>query len=163
MELFVSTVAFFIIKSNMVYNGSRSASAVLLYEVNVIPKFNFPAIFLERIIRSDLPVNLRALARRAEKIYLDSQRCNSRTLPIGGSKSSASQLNLHSAAVQTDAISSSKFKEVPPTFGVNTVIPSPPSESNSKWGVYGNVCRLDRPCVVDEIHLRRFDGRLVIY
>ncbi|GJN22726.1 hypothetical protein PR202_gb10321 [Eleusine coracana subsp. coracana] len=151
----------FIIKSNMGYDGSRSASAVLLYEVNVIPKFNFPAIFLERIISSDLPVNLRALAGRAEKIYLESQRCNSRKLPIGGSKSSSasSQLNFQSTSVQTDA-TFSKFKEAPPTFGVSNVLASPSSESNSKWGVYGNVCRLDKPCVVDEIHLRRFDGRL---
>ncbi|KAK3145542.1 hypothetical protein QOZ80_3BG0254230 [Eleusine coracana subsp. coracana] len=141
--------------------GPRSASAVLLYEVNVIPKFNFPAIFLERIISSDLPVNLRALAGRAEKIYLESQRCNSRKLPIGGSKSSSasSQLNFQSTSVQTDA-TFSKFKEAPPTFGVSNVLASPSSESNSKWGVYGNVCRLDKPCVVDEIHLRRFDGRL---
>jgi hypothetical protein len=155
---------FFVIKSNMVYNGSRSASAVLQYEVNVIPKFNFPAIFLERIIRSDLPVNLRALALRAEKIYLDRQRCSSRKLPIGDTKSSStsSNPNFHSTTVQTDAISSSKFKDALPTFGISSVLASPPSESNSKWGVYGNVCRLDRPCLVDEIHLRRFDGVLVI-
>ncbi|TVU44015.1 hypothetical protein EJB05_03439 [Eragrostis curvula] len=141
--------------------GPRSASAVLAYEVNVIPKFNFPAIFLERIIRSDLPVNLGALARRAEKIYLDKQRCSSRKFAVGDSKSSStSQLNFHSTTFETDAISSSKFKEAPPTSGVSSVLASPSSELNSRWGVYGNVCRLDRPCVVDEIHLRRFDGQL---
>ena len=140
----------------------RSSSAVLLYEVNVIPRFNFPAIFLERIIRSDLPVNLRALASRAEKIYLENQRCGSRKFSAMDSKpsSTSSQLKFHSTAIET---TSSKFKEAPPTAGVSSVLPSPSSELISKWGVYGNACRIDRPCVVDEIHLRRFDGLLVIY
>lgn len=35
------------------------------------------------------------------------------------------------------------------------------SESNCNWGVFGKVCKLDRPCIVDEVHLRRFDGLLV--
>jgi hypothetical protein len=35
------------------------------------------------------------------------------------------------------------------------------SLSGKKWGIYGNACRIDKPCVVDEIHLRRFDGLLV--
>ncbi|WVZ61188.1 hypothetical protein U9M48_011100 [Paspalum notatum var. saurae] len=139
--------------------GPRSSSAILLYEVNVIPRFHFPAIFLERIIRSDLPVNLRALACRAEMIYLENQRSGSRKFSIMDSKpsSTSSQLNFHNTTVET---SSSKFKEAPPTPGVSSVLPSPASELNSKWGVYGNVCRIDRPCVVDEIHLRRFDGML---
>ena len=143
--------------------ASRSSSAVLLYEVNVIPRFNFPAIFLEKIIRSDLPVNLGALACRAEKIYLENQSCGSRKFSVEDLKpsSTSSQLDkFHSTTVDT---SSSKFEEAPPTSGVSSVLPSPASELSSKWGVYGNVCRIDRPCVVDEIHLRRFDGMLVIY
>ncbi|XP_039158103.1 uncharacterized protein LOC104418018 isoform X2 [Eucalyptus grandis] len=32
--------------------------------------------------------------------------------------------------------------------------------SSSNWGVFGKVCKLDRPCVVDEVHLRRLDGLL---
>ncbi|XP_039830189.1 uncharacterized protein LOC120691231 [Panicum virgatum] len=139
-------------------SGPRSSSAILLYEVNVIPRFNFPAIFLERIIRSDLPVNLRALASRAEKIYLENQRCGSRKISAVDSKtSSTSQLKFHSTAIET---TSSKFKEAPPTSGVSSVLPSPSSELISKWGVYGTASRIDRPCVVDEIHLRRFDGLL---
>ena len=128
----------------------------------MIPRFNFPAIFLERIIRSDLPVNLRALASRAEKIYLENQRCGSRKFSAMDSKpsSTSSQLKFHSTAIET---TSSKFKEAPPTAGVSSVLPSPSSELISKWGVYGTACRIDRPCVVDEIHLRRFDGLLVIY
>ncbi|CAN6286241.1 unnamed protein product [Urochloa humidicola] len=139
-------------------SGPRSSSAILMYEVNVIPRFNFPAIFLERIIRSDLPVNLRALACRAEKIYLDNQRDGSRKFSAVDLKpsSTSSQFKFHSTTVET---TSSKFKEAPHT-GVNGVLPSPSSELISKWGVYGNACRIDRPCVVDEIHLRRFDGLL---
>jgi hypothetical protein len=129
----------------------------LLYEVNVIPRFNFPAIFLERIIRSDLPINLRALACRAEKIYLENQQCGLRKFSTGDSKPSSTSSQL--TAMETI---SSKFKEAPPTSGVSGVLPSPSSELISKWGVYGNACRIDRPCVVDEIHLRRFDGLLVI-
>nr|CAB3497540.1 unnamed protein product [Digitaria exilis] len=140
-------------------SGPRSSSAILFYEVNVIPRFNFPAIFLERIIRSDLPVNLRALACRAEKIYLENQSSGSGKISDVDSKlsSSSSQLKLHSTAIETI---SSKFKEAPPTTGARSVLPSPSSELISKWGVYGNACRIDRPCVVDEIHLRRFDGLL---
>ncbi|KAL6638229.1 hypothetical protein ACP70R_025801 [Stipagrostis hirtigluma subsp. patula] len=142
-------------------SGPRSSSAVLLYEVNVIPRFNFPAIFLERIIRSDLPVNLRALACRAEKIYLENQRSSSRKYAAATSESStSSQLNFHGTTVDTDAISSRKFKEAAPTPVVSSGLASPSFELKSNWGVYGNACRLDRPCIVDEIHLRRFDGLL---
>ena len=141
----------------------RSSSAVLLYEVNVIPRFNFPAIFLEKIIRSDLPVNLGALACRAEKIYLENQSCGSRKFSVEDLKPSSTSSQLDNFRSRTVDTSSSKFKEAPPTSGVNSVLPSPASELISKWGVYGNVCRIDRPCVVDEIHLRRFDGMLVIY
>jgi hypothetical protein len=70
-------------------------------------------------------------------------------------------LNFRSPVVENDDISSSKFKEAPSPTGFGGVLAPPPPELNGKWGVYGSVCRLDRPCVVDEIHLRRFDGLLV--
>ncbi|VAH97278.1 unnamed protein product [Triticum turgidum subsp. durum] len=136
--------------------GPRSASAILLYEVNVIPRFNFPAIFLERIITSDLPVNLTALAFRSEKMYLENHKFG----PTKFTGAESKPLNLRSATVENDVISSSKFKEAPASSGFGGVLASPPPEVNGKWGVYGSVCRLDRPCVVDEIHLRRFDGLL---
>nr|BAJ93672.1 predicted protein [Hordeum vulgare subsp. vulgare] len=136
--------------------GPRSASAILLYEVNVIPRFNFPAIFLERIIRSDLPVNLTALAFRSEKMYLENHKFG----PTKFTGAESKPLNLRSATIENDVISSSKFKEAPASSGFGGVLASPPPELNGKWGVYGSVCRLDRPCVVDEIHLRRFDGLL---
>lgn len=46
--------------------GPRPRTTILYYEVNVKPRFNFPAIFVERIIRTDLPLNLLAVAARAE-------------------------------------------------------------------------------------------------
>lgn len=51
-----------------------------------------------------------------------------------------------------------KEKYVKATFG-----PLSPStgELNSNWGIFGKSCPLDRPCMVDEVHLRRFDGLLV--
>ncbi|XP_051177158.1 uncharacterized protein [Lolium perenne] len=139
-----------------VRSGPRSASAILLYEVNVIPRFNFPAIFLERIISSDLPVNLTALAFRSEKMYLENHKFG----PTKFTGAESKPLNFRSPVVENDDISSSKFKEAPSPTGFGGVLAPPPPELNGKWGVYGSVCRLDRPCVVDEIHLRRFDGLL---
>ncbi|XAR73149.1 hypothetical protein NMG60_11007018 [Bertholletia excelsa] len=113
--------------------GKRSTTTILSYEVNVIPRFNFPAIFLERIIRSDLPVNLQALACRAERDFQ------------GNKNTSVKEDNLD----LKDGYASSPFGHW-----------SPSSDLNTKWGVFGQVCQLDRPCMVDEIHLRRFDGLL---
>uniref|UniRef100_A0A0E0GW55 Coenzyme Q-binding protein COQ10 START domain-containing protein n=1 Tax=Oryza nivara TaxID=4536 RepID=A0A0E0GW55_ORYNI len=81
-------------------SGPRSSSAILLYEVNVIPRFNFPAIFLERIIRSDLPVNLGALACRAENIYLGNQRHGTAKFSGAGSRFH----NFRNATTENDAI-----------------------------------------------------------
>ncbi|KAK6938007.1 Coenzyme Q-binding protein COQ10, START domain [Dillenia turbinata] len=110
----------------------RSCMTILSYQVNVIPRFNFPAIFLERIIRSDPPVNLQALVNRAEKSFEGSQNVD-----LDG-------------AIGKKA----KLKDEAP-------LPRPSSELNSKWGVFGNVCRLDRPCMVAEVHLWRLDGLLL--
>ncbi|KAK5802139.1 uncharacterized protein LOC108454377 [Gossypium arboreum] len=133
-----------------VKSGTRSGTTILSYEVNVIPRFNFPAIFLERIIRSDLPVNLRALACQAEKNFHGNQKMLiakdliRKSLPV-----------LSSPGIDSNAALLGKDK--PPS--VTGPLPSS-SELNSSWGVFGKVCRIDRPCVVDEVHLRRFDGLL---
>ncbi|KNA22884.1 hypothetical protein SOVF_030170 [Spinacia oleracea] len=128
----------------------RSSTTTLSYEVNVIPKFNFPAIFLERIIRTDLPVNLRALASRAESIFAGNQK-----IPISiNSKTETSVIS------GTTSLSGTlKEKETPSSSSLGP-LPQAPSELNSTWGIYGKVCRIDRPCLVDEVHLRRFDGLL---
>jgi hypothetical protein len=139
------------------------SSTTLSYEVNVIPRFNFPAIFLERIIRSDLPVNLQALACRAERnfegVWKIALKGNSSTRTSMGVVSSLYK-NLDGGLCEMDKLSLGEFKE---KFAGSNLGPLPQSscELNSNWGVFGKVCRLDRACMVDEVHLRRFDGLLV--
>ncbi|KAM6563275.1 hypothetical protein CsatB_023273 [Cannabis sativa] len=142
--------------------GTRSSTAILSYEVNVIPRFNFPAIFLERIIRSDLPVNLRALACKAEKSFGGNQNMalteNSFT-QSSTSVSSSLKLNVDNLLNGKDNISSAELKEGFLTSNVGPLTPSF-SDSNSKLGILGKACSLDRHGLVDEVHLRRFDGLL---
>ncbi|XP_057438353.1 uncharacterized protein LOC130730376 isoform X2 [Lotus japonicus] len=143
------------------WNLDRSSSTILSYEVNVIPRFNFLAIFLERIIRSDLPVNLRALAYRVERNIIGNQR-----LPL-------QENNLHKTFMPNTSLVEKingtlcGSDKLPPgenkeglASPISGSLPTSSSEVNSNWGVFGKVCRLDRPCVVDEVHLRRFDGLL---
>lgn len=138
----------------------RSSSTMLSYEVSVIPRFSFPAIFLERIIGCDLPVNLQALAHRAEKSYEDTFK----TSFLGSSLARSSLAILPSPAINInetleDNLSFGEFME---SFASSNVGSLPPStEPKKKWGLFGRICRLDRPCMVDEVHLRRFDGLLV--
>ncbi|KAF5189335.1 Start-like domain-containing protein [Thalictrum thalictroides] len=130
--------------------GKRSSTTTLSYEVSVIPRFNFPAIFLERIIRSDLPVNLKALARRAEK----NSELNHKILILGRTLVAAPRPADTSSYLQSTDVLSGQDKLL------SRVSPSSPSEFNSKWGVFGKVCNLDKPCIVDEVHFRRYDGLL---
>ncbi|XP_043720591.1 uncharacterized protein LOC122668093 isoform X2 [Telopea speciosissima] len=143
-------------------SGKRSSTTILSYEVNVIPRFNFPAIFLERIIRSDLPVNLQALARRAER----NSEGNQKALITGSTSGATSKAALPSAGtvysgalIEKDKLFPSELKE---NYSNSNFGPVPhfPSELNNNWGVFGKFCRLDRPRMVDEVHLRRFDGLL---
>ncbi|KAK9292247.1 hypothetical protein L1049_020211 [Liquidambar formosana] len=141
-------------------SGKRS-STTLSYEVNVIPRFNFPAIFLERIIRSDLPVNLQALACRAERSFLGNQKILIPENSFGTTSMAVLKspgIDMDGALCEKDKLSSGEFTEnYVSSFG--PLLPSS-NELNSKWGVFGKVCKLDRPCMVDEVHLRRFDGLL---
>ncbi|KAJ8548280.1 hypothetical protein K7X08_030749 [Anisodus acutangulus] len=136
--------------------GTRSSTAILSYEVSVIPRFNFPAIFLERIIRSDLPVNLQALSCRAENSYQGDQ-----SVPVTCADTKAEPgSSLIDSVISHENISSSenlKDKFVKATFG--PLAPAT-SDATKNWGIFGKACRLDKPCVVDEVHLRRFDGLL---
>jgi hypothetical protein len=123
----------------------------------VIPRFNFPAIFLERIIRSDLPVNLRALAYRVERNVLGNQKLplpevdlHKTSLVINGS----SVKKINGSLRESDKLAPGEDKEGLPTSS---------GELTCNWGIFGKVCSLDKPCVVDEVHLRRFDGLLVTY
>ncbi|KAK4786425.1 hypothetical protein SAY86_003114 [Trapa natans] len=138
--------------------GTRSSTTWLAYEVSVIPRFTFPAIFLERIIGSDLPVNLQALAFRAErnfegtlklKMMVNSPRRNS----SGGV-----------ASIATDLPGSPlNDKKLLPKDTTKDGVLGPSGalvEANTNWGVFGKACRLDKRCQVDEVHLRRLDGLL---
>ncbi|MQL72755.1 hypothetical protein Taro_005084 [Colocasia esculenta] len=132
-----------------VKSGLRSSTTILSYEVNVIPRFNFPAIFIERIIRSDLPVNLQALAWRAEKFYQGNQN-----ILLSGSTTSSKDVFWTGSPFPSGA------KETSCGSSFSTLITSPSSDFASNWGVFGKFCSLDRPCIVDEVHLRKFDGLL---
>ncbi|WOL12300.1 hypothetical protein Cni_G21066 [Canna indica] len=138
----------------------RSSMATLSYEVTVLPRFNFPAIFLERIIRSDLPVNLRALACRAERIFEENQKT---VMSMNGMAATlrtlySSSMGRLNSTSKTETLSNKLKEDDAKPFGATHSSPS--TELNTKWGAYGNTCRLDRQCMVDEIHLRRFDGLL---
>ncbi|XP_061354675.1 uncharacterized protein LOC133299256 [Gastrolobium bilobum] len=145
-----------------VKSGTRSSTAILSYEVNVIPRLNFPAIFLERIIRSDLPVNLRALAYRAERIFAGNHK-----LPLPENHLYKTSVAINGLPVKIINGSLCESDKLPPAESKNEFassvsgsMPTSSSEVSSNWGVFGKVCRLDRRCMVDEVHLRRFDGLL---
>ncbi|KAJ3683469.1 hypothetical protein LUZ60_013696 [Juncus effusus] len=122
--------------------GKSAGTAKLSYQVNVTPRFNFPAIFLERIIRSDLPTNLKALAFQAEQKY--------HKVKVNSTDLEASVVSDH---LKEDLSSVDKL--------AGTDLKADDKMSGKQWGVYGNSCRVDGPgCVVDEIHFRRFDGLL---
>lgn len=133
----------------------RSPTTTLGYELNVIPRFNFPLIFLEKIIKSDLPVNLHALACRSE--------CNFEgpldPLPLQSLHLESEETNVVTTLNNKDASRDIKENIVKAAFG-----PLSPStgELNTTWGIFGKSCSLDRPRMVDEVHLRRFDGLLVM-
>ncbi|KAK1426441.1 hypothetical protein QVD17_15113 [Tagetes erecta] len=126
-----------------VKSGRRSSTAILSYEVNVIPNFNLPAIFMERIIRSDLPVNLQAIARRSERNFQGNENTSTEVY--------SARPTIASTTIDID---STIDKNIPTVASKHTV------EVNNNWGVFGKTCQIDSPCKVDEIHLRRFDGLL---
>ena len=129
---------------------------------------------MERIIRSDLPVNLRALAFRAEKNFMGYQK-----LPVSENQlhktymaingSSVKKINgtlcesvekINGSLCQSDKLPPAENKKEIATSVSSSILTSS-SEMRSNWGVFGKFCRLDRPRMVDEVHLRRFDGLLV--
>ncbi|XP_057971362.1 uncharacterized protein LOC131160063 [Malania oleifera] len=143
-------------------SGKRSTTTNLSYEVNVIPRFNFPTIFLERIIRSDLPVNLQALSSRAEIIFeqnykMPSTKCFLSTTSAAVHVSSG--VNLDGNVCEKDKLSLGKFKKDNASSSIGPLHPSA-TELSTHWGIFGKFCKLDRHCMVDEVHLRRFDGLL---
>uniref|UniRef100_M1AVS4 Coenzyme Q-binding protein COQ10 START domain-containing protein n=1 Tax=Solanum tuberosum TaxID=4113 RepID=M1AVS4_SOLTU len=110
--------------------GTRSSTAILSYEVSVIPRFNFPAIFLERIFRSDLPVNRQALSCRAENNY---QGYQSVTKEEPGSYLISTKTDIDHVISHENKSSGEhlKVKFVKATFGRST-----PVTSNENGGVH---------------------------
>ncbi|KAL4561349.1 hypothetical protein LXL04_033514 [Taraxacum kok-saghyz] len=131
--------------------GKRSSNAILSYEVNVIPNFNLPAIFMERIIRSDLPVNLQALARRSERNFKGNENITTKV------HSGSTTIDIDSKVDKNTPSVDMKENESSSGF---SPLAKPPAEINNNWGVFGKTCDIHSPCKVDEIHLRRFDGLL---
>ena len=108
-------------------------------------------------------MNLQALACRAESSIQGNQEIEfPKNSLVRRSKVVESPVHTNPDGVlsEPDNLSPGEFKE---GLAVSNFGPVTPSSSgfNSKWGVYGKVCRLDRHCMVDEVHLRRFDGLLV--
>lgn len=159
----------------------RPGTTMLFYEVSVTPKLFFPAPFVERIIRADLPVNLSALAQRAESDPSDWQR--SLALPKPKLKPTPSPirsfLNKLSSPnfVQRFPVESIKtalqFPSLIERIGVDAVqrslLNSKEDETSTwnsrepRWGASSRACTMERPCSVDEVHLRRLDDLLVIF
>ncbi|XP_059067601.1 uncharacterized protein LOC131029727 [Cryptomeria japonica] len=126
--------------------NEQPRTTTLYYEVNVIPRFNFPAIFVERVIRKDLPLNLQSVAARAEaKSKALSKEVKSLCHEIDHT--------LESAEVQENQ--SISTLENLCRISINDL-----ANAWNNWVTSGQTCSLDRPCVVDEVHLRRLDDLL---
>ncbi|RWW43884.1 hypothetical protein BHE74_00050414 [Ensete ventricosum] len=131
---------------------------------SVLTDYERLADFVPNLVyRSDLPVNLRAVACRAGRNFEENQKT---IMSMNGMSATfrtlyASSLGRFGSASEIETLPN-KFQEdhdKPP----GAMHSAPSTEVNAKWGVYGKACRLDNQCMVDEIHLRRFDGLLVIY
>ncbi|XP_024517251.1 uncharacterized protein LOC9663170 isoform X1 [Selaginella moellendorffii] len=131
--------------------GTRPGTTDLHYEVNVIPRLLLPGVFVEGIIKSDLPVNLRAIAERAEK--------NQRSVikyPADGGMSVAAPI--HSIVSKVTQSTDTK---------VTSFVQTDDRKYAQRWDNESvtkikRVCKSDKQCTVDEVHLRRLseeDGR----
>ncbi|KAJ6413661.1 hypothetical protein OIU84_006461 [Salix udensis] len=132
-----------------VKSGTRHGTTTLSYEVNVLPRFNFPAIFLERIIGSDLP----------KRDFEGNQKTGVTESETSMTASTSPGMVLDGAFREKDKLSTEDLKQSYPSSTFGPMLP-PSNDLNNNWGVLGKACRLDRRCMVDEVHLRRFDGLL---
>eukprot|EP00249_Psilotum_nudum_P020846 c27871_g1_i2 orf=79-2469(+) len=159
--------------------GPRPDLTVLHYEVNVIPRLFFPAAFVQRVIQSDLPVNLHALAERAERDSLSELNAS---VPQKEHQSIASfSSNVDITKIGSDASAvfaqNKQFIETSRQLNSNNNsqgnrVHTIPVKYMGKKGLgglcemgnytvkFGKACNLDRQCVADEIHFRRFDDLL---
>lgn len=109
----------------------------------MILRFNFPAIFLERLIRSDLPVNLQALAYRADRNFMGYHKL---PLPKNHLQRSSVAINGSFFKKTNGALSESDKKPIADNQreiarSVSDSFPSSSSEVSSNWGVFGKLCR----------------------
>lgn len=106
-------------------------------------------------------MNLQALACRAEKTFGENQNASVTESILGTTSMAMSPgKGIDGAISEKDKLSPGDLEDGYATSSFVRVSPSS-SELSSNWGVFGKVCNLDRPCIVDEVHLRRFDGLLV--
>jgi hypothetical protein len=69
-------------------------------------------------------------------------------------------VSLDGAFREKDKLTTGDLKESYPSSTFSPM-PPPSNDLNNSWGMLGKACRLERRCMVDEVHLRRFDGQLV--
>lgn len=107
-------------------------------------------------------MNLRALACRSEKNFVGDQKITmtESSLPTTSMAATSSLPKNINGSLSEKDYPLNEFKENIPGSNPGPLTPSS-TELNSNWGVFGKVCRLDKPFLVDEVHLRRFDGLLV--
>ncbi|KAL4561350.1 hypothetical protein LXL04_033515 [Taraxacum kok-saghyz] len=122
--------------------GKRSSNAILSYEINVIPNFNLTAIFMERIIRSDLPVNLLALARRSERNFKGNENITTKV------HSGSTTIDIDSKIDKNTPSVDMKENESSSSF---SPLAKPPAEINNNWGVF-DTCT---PYLMAETKIRR--------
>lgn len=113
------------------------------YEVNVMPRYNFPAIFLERIIGSDLPVNLQALACRAERDFEGDQKAGITESETSMTVPTSPSVSLDGAFREKDKLTTGDLKESYPSSTFSPM-PPPSNDLNNSWGMLGKACRLER-------------------
>ncbi|XP_022841802.1 uncharacterized protein LOC111365480 [Olea europaea var. sylvestris] len=118
-----------------VKSGKGFSTTTLSYEVNVIPRSESDFEGNQNILISQGSLSTSSL----DSLPLQSVKINGTT-----------PLNKHSAGEIEEKIVKATFGPLSP----------PTRELNNNWGIFGKSCQLDRPCLVDEVHLRRFDGLL---
>lgn len=102
------------------------------------------------------------MACQAEKIFHGNQKASIAKDLVRTSSPvlSSPGMDWDDALIGKEKTSTVEEKESYASSNLGPLLPSS-SEQNSNWGVFGKVCKIDRPCMVDEVHLRRFDGLLV--
>ncbi|KAL2631523.1 hypothetical protein R1flu_016209 [Riccia fluitans] len=155
--------------------GPRAGTTMLFYEVSVIPKLFFPAPFVERIIKADLPINLSALAQRAEadpsnwqRVELPPRRKNKPTpSPLRSFLNKLSSPNFAQQFPLESIKAALQFPSLIERIGVDaiqrTLLSSREDEMSNwspRWGSSSKKSTLERPYAVDEVHLRRLDDLL---